>query len=42
MLQQITSANVGVGNGSLAYCVGVNPAASGRGGSVIIAGKLSR
>lgn len=35
----ITSQNVGVGNGTVAYCVEANPAAAGRGGFMIIAGK---
>jgi len=35
----ITSQNVGVGNGTVFYCVEANPGASGRSGLVIIAGK---
>ena len=35
----ITSQNVGVGNGTVAYCVEANPGTSGRSGSVITAGK---
>ena len=35
----ITSTNVGVGNGTVAYCVETNPGAPGRSGSVIIAGR---
>jgi hypothetical protein len=35
----ITSANVGVGNGTVAYCVEANPGTSGRSGLVITAGK---
>jgi len=35
----ITSASVGIGNGTLAYCVEANPGPSGRAGSVIISGK---
>ena len=35
----ITSQNVGVGNGTVAYCVEANGGATGRSGSVIIAGK---
>jgi len=35
----ITSQNVGVGNGTVAYCVEANAGAKGRGGLVIVAGK---
>jgi len=35
----ITSANVGIGNGTVAYCVEANPIASGRSGALIIGGK---
>ena len=35
----ITSASVGVGSGTVAYCVEANPGVSGRAGTVIIAGK---
>ena len=35
----ITSQNVGVGSGTVAYCVEANAGASGRSGSVIIAGR---
>ena len=35
----ITSQNVGVGNGTVFYCVEANPGASGRSGLVIISGK---
>lgn len=35
----ITSRNVGVGNGTVVFCVESNPNANGRSGSVIIAGK---
>lgn len=35
----ITSTNLGVGNGTLSYCVEANPAGSSRSGKVIIAGK---
>ena len=35
----ITSQNVGVGNGTVAYCVEANAGAKGRGGLVIVAGR---
>ena len=35
----ITSQNVGVGNGTVSYCVEANPGSSGRSGAVILAGK---
>jgi hypothetical protein len=38
----ITSQSVGVGNGTVAYCVEANPAPKGRGGLLIIAEKRSR
>ena len=36
----ITSTNLGVGNGTISYCVTANPGTSGRSGSVIIGGKI--